>query len=146
MGKLDEGVSIDFSGVEVKNFDPVPAGNYLARIEEVDSEAVSSNDNKMWNWTFVIEGGDHDGSRVWANTNLEPVTSLWFLRMMLEALEVPEEDLEGKLNVDPQNYVGVEIGLKVAVKPAIGEYKARNEVKGFIKASDIVTTDTKKFE
>jgi len=95
-------VSVDMTGVESSG--RVGEGPNLLTVEGVSVEEGPNGD--YLNWTFKAS----TGGKVWENTSLTP-QSLWKLRGLLEALglEVPD----GTLDLDLEEYVGLELGAEI---------------------------------
>jgi hypothetical protein len=92
-------VRLDFTGVEVSNFEPVPAGDYEARIDK--SEYGESKAGKpVWKieWTVETEGRQ---KRVFQTLSLQP-QALFKAKGVLQALGYTEEELSGEFDFDPE--------------------------------------------
>ena len=58
---------IDFNHVDdVQDFSPLPDGQYLCRVAEVE-EAATQYGDEMWKLRFVVESGPHRGRYIFDN-------------------------------------------------------------------------------
>ena len=52
---------VDFTNVgDVADFAPIPDGEYLVRIVDIEMDATRGGD-EMWKLRLEVEGGEHDG-------------------------------------------------------------------------------------
>lgn len=72
------GLKVNFSeqeaSSEARSFDPIPSGQYYARITDVDDRecgSESKNPGKpYWAVEFTVQDGPHEGRKLWANAML----------------------------------------------------------------------------
>ena len=58
---------VDFSNVgDVADFSPIPDGEYLVRLVDIETDATRSGD-EMWKLRLQVEGGEHDGRLLFDN-------------------------------------------------------------------------------
>ncbi|MEM3426759.1 MAG: hypothetical protein QW212_00665 [Nitrososphaerales archaeon] len=108
---------VNLSGVQLKDFDPVPAGRYLARVSDiVYSEASKRSKQPKIDITLdLLKGLDgeatteppYNGRKAFYTVSLQE-SSLWNLLRTLVALGDDEEDLKaaGELEISKEDYVG----------------------------------------
>lgn len=111
---------------DVKELQPVPAGNYVCRI--IDGEVKDGPKGKYIKWTFEIIEGEFAGQQQFNNTSLVPEAQFG-LKRMLQACNFEW----GKASFDTADVVGSEVIVKVVMDIYEGEPK--NKVKGFIPVS-----------
>ena len=104
-------ITLDFTDVEDKEFETLPEGTYHAVVFDIEKGESSQKGTPLLNFEFKILGGDHDGSRVWEDYYLTDGAK-WRLKKALSAL-VPERDHSGKLDFDPQDYMGIECDIEI---------------------------------
>jgi hypothetical protein len=79
----------DANNVEpAEDFDPLPAGKYVAVIIESEYKPTKNNSGIYLQLTFEVIEGDHKGLRVWARLNLENAnaTAVKIARQELSAI------------------------------------------------------------
>jgi|GEM_PF-1237040 len=98
--------SADYTGVEeVGDFSPIPKGDYILRVFEVD-EGKSGKGHPMVKVTLkVTTEGMYQGRRVWHNVTFLPPDSAGagFSKHWLKVLGEP---YSGKVRVNPDNWTG----------------------------------------
>ena len=58
---------VDFTDVgDVADFAPVPDGEYLVRVTDIETDLTKSGD-EMWKLRLCIDGGEHDGRLLFDN-------------------------------------------------------------------------------
>jgi len=131
----------NFTNVEKKNFDPIPAGTYVAVVTDGE-QTETKNAGKLpqgtpgVHWEFTIKGGQYDGRKVWTNTWIAETTMFSLLGLLEATGEYSEEQLSGELDFEIEDVIGSELKLKVSVRAATQEYDATNDVKRFYPLSD----------
>lgn len=82
--------SINLEGVEAGDFDPIPVGEYAARVTDGQIQEAGPNakhpGSEYINWEFTIQEGDYEGRKQWTNTTLLP-HALYGLKELLKATE-----------------------------------------------------------
>lgn len=129
------GTTLNFSGVETKDFDALPNGRYEALIHDIEETNVKNGKNAgapMWAVQFAINGGDHDNRRVFRNYTLIP-ESLWAVKQFLIALGVDPEALNSEVTIDSQTLVGHQ--CQIIVRQRTYEGQIQNDVKQVMKSS-----------
>lgn len=105
----DGGLRVDFSGVEVKNFDPLPVGSYKCKITDgsvEDSKDGPSDKNptgQYINFEFTVQEGPFADRKTWRNAPIGG-TGVGILKAILAATgKFTDEALDGPLNFSIQN-------------------------------------------
>jgi hypothetical protein len=113
------------------NFDPVPAGKYVALICESEVKTTRKGDGKYAWMKWVILEGEHEGRFVFDHCNIQNPNDkaveigMRQLRSICDAL--------GKRGVrDTGELHDLPCVIDVRVKPASGDYPAGNEIKGYL--------------
>jgi len=91
------GMKLNLSEVEVKNFEPLPAGQYhvtIADWEPRESGEEAKYPGKFYvNIEMVVQDGPYEDRKIWTNVNLLP-TALFTLKGIAQAAGI-EDRLEG---------------------------------------------------
>ena len=111
---------------DVKELQPVPAGNYVCRV--IDGEVKEGPKAKYIKWTLEIIDGEFAGQQQFNNTSLAP-DAQFGLKRFLQACKFEW----GKASFNTEDVVGSEVIVKVVMDMYEGETK--NKVKGFIPIS-----------
>lgn len=123
---------LQFNAAQVEpqksNFDPLPAGNYVAQVVESDIKPTKSG--QALNLTFEVLDGAHRNRKVWARLNIKNDSA--------KAQEIAQAQLSalchaiGVINLtDTQQLHAKPVRIRVKVRPADGNYAASNDVTGF---------------
>ena len=79
-------LSVNLDEVDLNDFEIIPAGKYLARVNDiVEQESNSGNPMLVWNWDII--GGEHAGAGLKSYTSLQD-HALFGLKQHLEAFNV----------------------------------------------------------
>jgi len=115
---------------EAGNYDPLPAGWYTANITGAELKATKAGDGQYIAVRYDITGPTHQGRVVFGNINVRNASP--------KAEKIGRQELGdimraiGLANVsDTDQLIGGGLSIKLDIKEAQGEYKARNEVRGF---------------
>jgi len=115
---------------EVGNYDPRPAGWYTATITAGELKATKAGDGQYIAVRYDITGPTHQGRVVFGNINVRNASP--------KAEEIGRRQLGDIMRAiglakvsDTDELIGGGLSIKLAIKEAQGDYKARNEVKGF---------------
>ena len=116
------------------DFTPLPDGWYNASVMKSEIKQTNAGDGTMLKLEFVLDGSDgpgFKGRKVWTNLNL--------INKSAKAVAIANRDraaLCAAVGLPPDigdseqlHYKPLQIHVKV--KPASGQYKAGNEVKGY---------------
>jgi hypothetical protein len=112
------------------NFDPVPAGVYVASITESVMKDTRENNGKYLKLTWKILEGPYANRLVWENINL--------VNKNPEAVEIAKNTLAKVCKAcginrpvnDSSELHGIPCKVKVSIRPAKDGYDASNDVKG----------------
>ena len=122
-----------FNALEIEpatSYEPIPADWYKAVITETEEKPTKAQTGSYLQLTIEVIEGQHQGRRVFERLNLKNPNSV--------AVEIAQRSLSSicrSIGVNnPQNseeLMDKPPMIKVAVKPAQGEYGASNEIKGY---------------
>lgn len=121
---------VDFSGTEVKDFEPIPPNWYVAKVTDGELREAGENSknpgSQYINWEFTIQEGEYTGRKQWSNTTLLPE----YLSGLKELLAATGKfDVNGELNFNIEDVIGSDVRIKVRIKQYKGE--DQNEVKAY---------------
>lgn len=109
-------------------FEPVPAGDYIAFVEESEIKPTKNNDGFYLQFVWQICEGEQKGRKIWHRINIQNPNQ--------KAEEIGQRELSavchatGKIKVgDSSELHDIPCLLEVVMKPADGQYAASNEVK-----------------
>jgi hypothetical protein len=115
---------------EVGNYDPLPAGWYTATITGAELKATKAGDGQYIAIRYDITGPTHQGRVVFGNINVRNASP--------KAEEIGRQQLGDIMRAiglakvsDTDELIGGSLSIKLDIKEAQGDYKARNEVRGF---------------
>jgi len=117
------GISLDFTGVQGNSFDPIPKGTYHASIFEVTMKETKKGD-QMAVFQFKIVEEKQNNRRAFLNHVILPNT-LWSLKNTLLAAGIPEEELAGQVNLDPDDLCGRLVRIVIGHEVYEGETRDR---------------------
>ena len=122
-----------FNALEIEpatSYEPIPADWYKAVITETEEKPTKAQTGSYLQLTIEVIEGHHQGRRVFERLNLKNPNSV--------GVEIAQRSLSSicrSIGVNnPQNseeLMDKPLMIKVAVKPAQGEYGASNEIKGY---------------
>jgi len=130
-------LKIDFTGVEVGDFEPIPTGVYEVNVFEAEVKE-SQTGNKYIAWKLKVAEGDYKDRMLFFNTSLVP-NALWKLKQTLLAL-APDLNLDGMVDFEIKDFIGAP--CKAIVKLETYNGKEVNKVDELLK-SDRGSTITK---
>ncbi|MCH4542740.1 DUF669 domain-containing protein [Ochrobactrum sp. A-1] len=120
---------------EASSFDPIPAGEYRAKIIEGDIQPISSRDDKgkCLVLTWQIETGPHDGRLIWQRLNLygKNMNNLDKVINIANSQFAEIRQATGKLtpsNTQELEHIPCTIRVAVVTDPS-GQYEPKNEIK-----------------
>lgn len=138
MAFLDEEFDATSVPQSEHNYEPVPAGWYSAIIFAAEIKETKSGTGSYIKVRYDITGPTHEGRVVFGNLNIRNQST--------QAEEIGRQQFsELLLSIgmqkikDTDQLIGGQLMIKLAVKPANGQYEASNEVKGY-KALDNAAT------
>lgn len=123
----------DFSGFsfnpddyEDTSFEPLPAGKYRVRIDNVEQK-MSKGGNPYWQLELAVSG---DNRKIWHNItflkdNMQRTGEI--LKKFFNAFGITDYNLNNW-----HQWVGRTGGAKTKIRPAEGQYEARAEVHFFL--------------
>lgn len=132
MGNLD--IIADKNFVEGGSFEPLPAGVYEAMITSAETKETKTG-GMMVKATFTILDPEYQGRLVFQNFNIVNASAkaqqigLGQLSSCCRALGF------SALPSDTADLCNIPLKIKIAIKPAQGEYPAGNEIKEYLSAA-----------
>lgn len=134
-------LNFDASQVEVKpsKFEALPAGDYPAMITASEMKSTKAGDGSYLSLTFELQGGGHQGRRVWTNLNLNnpnPTTVEIAQKQLAEICHAIGKPGVGES--DELHNIPLVIKLSCKRDDYSGEFK--NEVKGYKKLQATAST------
>ena len=111
------------------NFEPLPADWYRCVITNAEQKPNSKKTGAYLELRIEVIDGQYQGRLVFDRLNLINPNSV--------AVDIARRSLASiakAINVDPKNSVDlidIPLMVKIAVKPADGQYSASNEIKGY---------------
>jgi len=104
------GYKVDLTGVETRTFEPLPLDHCIVEVSDLVYTAESKR-SKMPKLQFVLDAvSDLEGNKIEGKRKLFYEVSLgeaskWNLKRTLIALGDSEEDLEGEIEIEKEDYV-----------------------------------------
>ena len=118
---------IEFPKIEdAQDFSPIPAGQYLCRVERVEETKTLGGDD-MWRLGLVVTEGPHEGRWVFDNLAFSPA-ALKRVKLVCAALGV---DVTGTVDLLPSTIRGCKCRLDVDIEQYVdnqGRDRERNTV------------------
>jgi len=112
------------------NFEPIPAGTYAATITQAELATTKAGTGQYIKLRYDITGPTHEGRVIFGNLNIRNPNP--------KAEEIGRQQLGDLMRAiglpsvnDTDQLIGGQCQIKVAIKPADGQYEAGNEVKGW---------------
>ncbi len=107
-----------------KTFEMLPEGTYHGQVLVVEGPTKNKNGDGFWlRPQFVIVSEPHIGRRLSTYISLKS-SALWKLQEFLRAMGKEA----GEVTYTPGEFDGNLCTLRVKIRPAEGEYSARNEI------------------
>jgi hypothetical protein len=113
--------TIDFTGVK-SGFELIPEGQQNVTVFAVEQKTSITSGFPYLNWTLKIQGGEHDGRKMFYTSSLQP-QCLWSLKATLINLGYTKEQLEGQFNLDTTELLGRECVAVVVHEEYKGEMR-----------------------
>jgi len=105
-------IHVDLTGISTE-LEVIPPGYVLAQVSGCNQVLARSSGKPTINWEFTIQDPEaYAGRKAFYNTSLQP-QALWNLKRVLTALGWPEDDLEGELDFDEEDTLGMECILEI---------------------------------
>jgi hypothetical protein len=129
-------LKVNFTDVEVRNFDPIPTGKYHVKITDAEikqSGPASKNPGSDYiNFEYTVQEGDYNNRKVFGMASLLP-HALFSIKGILQAVGY---DAEGEMEFELDDLIGKDLIVKVNKRPARTlddgrEVDESNEVKSY---------------
>ena len=89
--------TVDFSNIsDIADFSPVPEGQYLCRLVDLETDLTRSGD-EMWKLRWQVEGGEHDGRLLFDNL-VFTLRAMSRVKLICASVGL---DVSGQLDLDP---------------------------------------------
>ena len=131
---LNEEFDVEKLPTGTKNFDPLPPGWYGASITEAKLKPTKDGNGQYISVRYTITGPTHEGRVVFGNLNTRNAS--------LKAEEIGRAQLGDIMRAigvprlsDTDQLIGGGLQIKIASRPADGQYAEQNEIKDY-KAKD----------
>lgn len=115
-------------------FELLPSGKYhciITSMEMTETKGGKAPGTPMVKCEYTIQSGKFEGRKVWDQLVLGE-SSLWKTKALLFALGFSKDEVEGDdFDFDPDEYVSMELDVRVGRQAAQGDYDARNKVNGY---------------
>ena len=130
MASLNETFNSDDLPQGTNSYELLPDGWYTAKISKADIAATKDGSGQYIKMRYDITGPTHQGRVVFGNLNIRNKSQ--------KAEEIGRQQLGEVMRAigvkslqDTDQLIGGSLSIKVATKPADGQYEAGNEIKGF---------------
>jgi len=121
---------VDFSNVsEIADFAPIPDGEYLCRLADVEPDLTKAGD-EMWKLRWKVEGGEHDGRLIFDNLVFK-LDTISRVKLLCSCCGI---DVSGEVDVQP----ALILDKRAMVTTYQEEYQDRN---GIAKVSNKIPFD-----
>lgn len=118
---------LDFTGVS-SGFECLPAGIYEGEVKKVELKTNKAGDGQYLNFEWEVTDEEGKAHKVWDIASLKP-QALWKLKQVMEAFGM---DVEGSIDLEPEEFVGQQAQLTLEIDQYQGKDKnVVKEVKGF---------------
>ncbi len=127
---------VDFSDVEERDFTPIPRGRYV--VEIVGAEINDGTSYPYLGMEYQVMEGDFAERKLWDNMSFSP-KALWKLKGFYRAMGATDDEMAaGEFNVEPDDLIGQEIMIQVAVK-ADQDGEPRNVCSKYMAVAEQIT-------
>ena len=110
-------IQVNFSEVDIKEFEPMPAGSYLVNLVEV--EQVTAQTEKATQYMKckyqVMDPEEYTDRFLWDNLMLEG-KGMFRLKQALLAAGFSNDELEAGIDFEPQDLIGTEFMVSISIK------------------------------
>lgn len=122
----------DNAGNLASNFDPIPAGKYIAAITESEMKPTKNGNGRYLEMTFGILDGQYKGRKVWARLNLDNpnATAVRIARGKLSAICRAVGVIQPRDSIELHN---LPLSIKVTCEKRDDTGEITNEIKGYEK-------------
>ncbi len=117
---------IDFTNIQ--EFEVIEPGVYAATVSKAEAK-VASTGSPMIALTFTLEDDPYEGRKVFSNLVLHP-NALWRVKRDMIAFGWEAEDLEGEIDVEPEDFEELACRTRVDIREYRGE--DRNSVEAIL--------------
>lgn len=117
----------DMTGVqEIGNFEVLPEGTYIFRIDDV-TDNISKNGDPMINVRFIVVDGDYAGRKIWDNIIIPEQNSpaIKIKGRTMHFLHCIKEPYEGKFDWNSEMWVGKAVTIRVYHDEYNGKTRAK---------------------
>ncbi len=111
-----------------QSYDPIPAGKYRAMVVDSEVKPTKAGTGHLLKLTWEVLEGEYKGRKVFDNVNIDNPNP--------QAVEIAQKQLSaicracGRLQIsDSAEIHDIPCVIKVAVRPASGDYDAQNTIK-----------------
>jgi len=120
----ESGFLVDFGGVSVGDFEPLPEGIYDAVVFTAEVK-TSAKGTKYVAWEFKVTQKGSEGRKAWLNNSLQE-QALWTVMRTLAALGEPVENMKDKkFRINLKQYFGKPCRLAISQEEYQGEPRQR---------------------
>jgi len=98
-------ISVDLTGIKTE-FEALDPGYYDAVVEGCELKSSKAH-QPILNWRFNIINGEAEGRKAFLTTSLQK-QALWKFKQTLIALGYEKDDLEGAVDFEPTDVIGME--------------------------------------
>ena len=131
MAFLGETISVnDLPISDAGNYDPLPVGWYTAHISSAELKSSKSGNGQYIAVRYDITGPSHQGRVVFGNISVRNANPIAEEIGRRELGDIMRSIGLAKVS-DTDELIGGALSIRLDIKEAQGDYKARNEVKGF---------------
>jgi hypothetical protein len=124
-------LKVNLSGVEKKDFTPVPTAKYLLRVTDGEVREAGENakhpGSEYVNWELTIQEGEFEGRRFWTNTSFVP-DALFRVVQLLEGADCYTDDIDTETIVAHVLENGKPFVATVKFVPEKGDWDAKNDL------------------
>jgi hypothetical protein len=115
---------MSFSSVQGRSYELIPCGEQDALLTGV-SIKTSAKGNQYINWEFTVQGGVHNGRKVWASNTLETAEQAFFAKQTMEALDPKRDIPDFTCKLEFERFLKGYVQSEVTVLIGQNEYQGR---------------------
>lgn len=123
---------VNFADTELKDFEPVPTGWYLASITDAEVRESKTGNDYVWLELTIQQPEQYAGKKVWNNASLQSHALFTLLEVGLACDLIEEGQTEFEFDVD--DFIGKEVAIRCKYKKETSEFDASNDVKKTLSA------------
>lgn len=138
MALLDNSFTQEFLNVKKEDITPVPAGEYTLQVTKAELAATKDGSGALIKVQFDIIAPAYQGRKIFANFNIRNNSTIAenIGKQQLKALVLAGHIQEPLRDTD--QLLGAQVKASVIVKPASGQYEAKNEAKNYKEAGAVM--------